>query len=125
MSASDLKNTTVLNSNADRSSLKLLVLRTGEKLSDLLQGNHSLGKYIEDETVNGEALEAVPSDMNPDPNGYIYYAAKNSPITNLHRDNINVLQIEMPSSGRKVYPTNYSIALGEAFLKFYEHYIGK
>ena len=125
MSADYLRNSTRLNSNAERSSLKLLVTRTGESLSDLLQGTHSLGKYIEDEIVNGVALEAVPSDTNPDPGLDIFYAAQKSPITIEHRDNIDVLQIEMTSDGRREYQANYSLAIEKAFLKFYERYIGK
>ena len=125
MSAYYLRNSTRLNSNAERSSLKRLVTRTGENLSDLLQGLHSLGKYIEDEIVNDVALDAVPSDTNPDPGLDPFYAAQYSPITKEHRDNINVLQIEMTSDGRKKYQASYSLAIGEAFLKFYERYIGK
>ena len=125
MNASDLEDTTLLNSKADESSLKLLVARTGATLGDLLQGDHSLGKYIEDAIVNDVPLEAVPSDTNLHPNGSEYFAAADSPITKGHRDNINVLQIEIPKNGRITYQANYSIALGEAFLKFYERYFGK
>ena len=125
MNESELKNTTLLNSKADESSLKLLVARSGETLGDLLQGDHSLGKYIEDAIVNGVPLEAVPSDTNLHPNGSKYFAAADSPITNGHRANISVLQIEISNNGRTKYQANYSIALGEAFLKFYERYFGK
>ena len=125
ISALDLDENPPLDSLADESSIKLLLTRTGKTLTELLTGQNSLGKYIEDGIVNGVTLEAVPSDMNPDANGHTYFAAKDSPITNGHRDNINVLQIEMPSSGRKDYQSDYSNALGEAFLKFYGRYIGK
>ena len=125
MSATVLKDMPVLNSKAGESSLKLLVTRTGENLSDLLQGQNSLGKYIEDGIVNGSALEAVPSDTNPDTNGDTYFSAKGSPITNGHKDSINVLQVAMPSNGRIKYQSDYFTALGKAFLKFYERYFGK
>ena len=125
MTASELEDTTLLNSKADESSLKLLVSRTGATLGDLLQGEYSLGKYIEDAIVNGVPLEAVPSDTNLHPDGATYFAAEYSPITNGHRDNINVLQIEISSKGRITYQADYSVALGEAFLKFYERYFGK
>ena len=125
MDAVDLEETHELNNNADESSLILLVDRIGENLSDLLQGQNSLGKYIEDGIVNGVALKALPSDTNPDSNGHGYFDARDSPITNGYKDKINVFQIKMPSSGRLTHQSDYSIALAEAFIKFYERYFGK
>ena len=130
MSENSLKDVN-LDSRANDSSLKSLVARTGETLSNLLQGPNSLGAYIEDGIVNNKTIEAVPSDTNLHPDGKKYFAAASSPITNGHRDNIDVLQIEMHKNyrdnlvDRALHQNEYAAALGNAFLNFYTRYYGK
>ena len=116
----NLTDESVLNTKADSSSLKRLSTRTQMSLESLLRGPHSLGTYIADET-----FDAVPSEQIPRPNDGPFFAAKYSPITKKHRDNIDVFQVEMPKKGRNSSQEQYSEALGNAFLKFYERYYGK
>ena len=116
---------------AERSSIKRLVARTGEKLSNLLQGQHSLGAYIEEGIVNKEAIKAVPSKTNPHPDEKKFFAAADSPITKDLRDKIDVFQIEMHKKYRNnevqldLFQTDYAKALANAFLKLVERYYGE
>ena len=114
--------TDTFNKRGESSSIKRLAERRAlERISfdRLVRGNVSLGDLME---IEGE--ESIPSSTNRSPGTRMYKAGKYT--AKQHRDDIDVIQVEVPRSDRLSNELRqaYAVKLAAAAAAFYRMHYG-
>ena len=112
-----------INQHAENSSIKRLTAARAPDVSfdDLVRGDSSLGFQLVEEGV-----DSIPSPTNRGPGTSKYLAGKNSYTTKTYKDQIDVVQIEIPYMFRNSSSARQEFAqkLASAVADFYQDHYG-